>query len=151
MFSCGVTNVGSNNTIALVSCAKGKVATKCEARSLYSSQLFTKASRWVEGNYHQWFILSALYGLLPPDTTVAPYDLTLNGMSSKHIKDWTEGVAKDVVATGADNVHIYAGKNYRKFLVPILLEHGIQVTVPLSGLGIGKQLAWYKIKEQQCK
>ena len=42
------------------------------------------------------FILSAKYGLLPLETEIKPYDLTLNKMSIEEIKKWSIGVLKEL-------------------------------------------------------
>lgn len=40
-------------------------------------------------------------------------------------------------------VRFFAGKRYREYLVPLLQEVGYTVEVPLMGLRIGQQLAWF--------
>ena len=39
-------------------------------------------------------------------------------------------------------VTFLAGVRYREFLESSLRKRGLQVEVPMEGLGIGKQLAW---------
>jgi uncharacterized protein DUF6884 len=39
-----------------------------------------------------------------------------------------------------DHVVILAGERYRKHLVPALKDWGCDVSVPVEGLGIGRQL-----------
>ena len=41
-------------------------------------------------------------------------------------------------------IYIHAGDDYRKYLIPLLESKGYKVYVPLQGLGIGQQKAWYK-------
>ena len=45
---------------------------------MYISDLFIKARRYVETHYDKWFILSAKYHLVEPETSMEPYDETLN-------------------------------------------------------------------------
>jgi hypothetical protein len=39
---------------------------------------------------------------------------------------------------------VLAGQDYRHSLVPLVKDHGYMVEMPLTGLGIGKQMAWLK-------
>lgn len=40
--------------------------------------------------------------------------------------------------------YIFAGAEYRKYLIPYLEARGHKVHVPLQGLGIGQQKGWLK-------
>jgi hypothetical protein len=35
-----------------------------------------------------------------------------------------------------------AGLDYRRYLIPSLVDRGIQCRIPMEGLAIGKQLSW---------
>ena len=71
---------GPDRTIYLVSCVSRKRATPHRAKDLYISDWFLKARAYVEDTHSPWFILSAEYGLVPPDKVLAPYERTLNKM-----------------------------------------------------------------------
>lgn len=43
---------------------------------------------------------------------------------------------------GVGSVVFFAGRRYREFLEPTLRSRGLDVSVPMEGLGIGKQLRW---------
>jgi hypothetical protein len=69
-----------SKTVYLVSCVSKKRRTPTQARDLYNSDWFLKARDYVEGTHSPWFILSAEYGLVPPDQVLAPYERTINAM-----------------------------------------------------------------------
>lgn len=48
----------------------------------------------------------------------------------------------DPQLVGIDAVVFLAGAQYREFLEPALHERGISLSVPMSGLSQGWQLAW---------
>jgi len=127
--------------IGLVSCGKKKLLYPAPARELYQGDLFKKASRYAQGNYDYWFILSALHGLVAPDTALEPYDVTLNDASAKERRVWASRVYDQICELGLQNeqFYVHAGDMYQgvcKYLQNCMF--------PVSGLGIGQQLRWYK-------
>lgn len=132
--------------IGLVACAKLKMDHAVPAKDLYTSDLFKKARTYCEQNYDAWYILSALHGLVHPDSVIAPYDVTLNDMKKQERMTWSHGVLLDLLpALGdGDQVFFHAGRNYREFIETRLESIGYEVFLPLEGLGIGQQLKWYK-------
>ncbi len=124
----------------LISCVSKKQKHKSKARELYISPLFKKnlnfASKLAPD---QIFILSAKYGLVGLDDEIEPYNLTLNTMSAHEIKQWADGVLRQLVEktdVQNDRFIFLAGDKYRKYLLPYLTN----VEIPLKGLSIGKQL-----------
>jgi len=117
-----------------------KRAYRSKARDLYTSPLFKKNLQYaLKLQPDQIFILSAKYGLVPLDEEIEPYDLTLNTMSAKEIKEWSEGVLSALAIQTdlqEDQFIFLAGAQYRKYL----LEHMMHVEVPFEGLTIGRQL-----------
>jgi len=134
------------NTLCLVTCVAEKRRDASPARNLYQSPLFSKARRFAEDRYDSWFILSARHGLVHPDDVLAPYDQSLLDSTDGERRTWAVRVFEQLSRqTNADDrVAILAGKPYRKHLVPLLLERGHQVTIPMEGLRLGEQLAWLK-------
>jgi cytoplasmic iron level regulating protein YaaA (DUF328/UPF0246 family) len=137
----------------LVSCTKKKQDYPCKAHEMYSaSVLFRKAYAYCGKKYDVVTILSAKYGLISPEDEIEPYDVTLNKMSVKEKKDWSERVFKqlqqrlNLYAYGT--VYFHTGRNYREFLSPKLMIAGLSCEVPLDNLAIGKQLRWYN--EHYC-
>ena len=138
-------------TLGLVSCTKRKQEYPCKASEMYQpSHLFKKAYAYCKKTYDQVAILSAKYGLLLPDDEIEPYDLTLNNMRSKEVKEWSDMVFEQMQnrlnLNKNDQVFFHAGKKYRKYLIPKLEQLNIECKVPLRNLGIGKQLGWYNKK-----
>ena len=123
--------------IGLVGCGKIKNDHECKAKEMYLGTLFRYASAYCE-RYDCWYILSAKYGLLDPETIIAPYDETLVGKTKKEKIRWRVRVLMQMSRCGILNERffLHAGKNY---LLP-----DINITTPMKGLGIGRQLAWYK-------
>lgn len=124
--------------IVLISCVSQKQDTKCMAKDLYVSTLFKKS--WAYANKlkpDSIYILSAKHHLLEPETSIEPYNLTLNNFCAAERKAWAQEVLKEMKEKGLDleNDHfiILAGKNYYQYLIG---EDGIQkYTLPLHGKG----------------
>ncbi|AZQ66936.1 hypothetical protein EF888_07155 [Silicimonas algicola] len=132
--------------VFLVSCVAGKRPEPTPAAELYTSSWFVKARRLVESSREPWFILSAEHGLLSPDRIIAPYERTLNAMSSAERQEWSRRVQRqmDEKLPEADEVVVLAGSRYRANLMPYLRERFRNVVVPMEGLKIGQQLRWLK-------
>ena len=130
--------------LVLVSCVSQKLSEPAPARLLYRSEWFTKVRTLIETRRADWFILSALYGLVAPDSRIAPYEKTLNTAGVAERRAWAENVRQQMSPhlIGRRRIVIFAGQRYREFLVPALLRHGYEVDVPMANLRIGEQLAW---------
>lgn len=130
--------------IILISCASRKLPTRSKAKDLYISTLFDLNLRFAYSmNPDAVYILSAKHGLLNLETEIDPYNLTLNNMTQREIKEWALKVIiqLDAVADLSNDHFIFlAGDKYRKYLVPSLRSY----EVPLEGLPIGKQLQFLK-------
>jgi hypothetical protein len=132
------------NALVLVSCVKSKRARSAPARSLYTSAWFCKVRDLVEASGGRWFVLSALYGLVPPDAAIAPYEYTLNTLGVADRRAWANKVLDKLLPEIADvkRVVMFAGHRYREFLVEPLEQRGIKVEVPMAHLKRGEQLRW---------
>jgi len=131
--------------VGLIGCVKKKGRESTQARNLYQSALFVGRVRFVERSCDAWWVLSALHGLLAPDQDVAPYDLTLSGMSAEERYQWSvmvlAAIDRHAGLEVGDVVEVHAGALYRDSgLVDGLLARGLRVEVPTRGLGIGEQL-----------
>lgn len=95
-------------TIGLVGCAAAKLTRPAPARELYTSQLFRKASAYAEAHSDRWYILSALHGLVSPETVLEPYNVKLGHKSGPPIWEWAERVAAQLEAelAGVDQVEL---------------------------------------------
>ncbi len=133
-------------TIYLVSCVSRKQDGSHQAKELYTSDWFVKARALVEKTNEPWYILSAEYGLVNPETEIPNYNKTLNNMSVNERRRWASQVLNDlqsIIKTG-DKVIFFAGQRYREFLIDPLIAMGVTVEIPMFGLQIGKQLQWMK-------
>lgn len=138
--------------VFLVACAKSKTSSACAAKDLYRSDWFRKARAYVEAQNADWYILSAEHGLMHPDTVVAPYDTTLKAMSREDRQAWSAKVYQRLIAYRLlpglrSKVVILAGETYREFIERWMTLDGRQtrgVEVPLRGLALGQQKAWFK-------
>lgn len=130
----------------LVSCVSQKRSRPSPARELYCSDWFLKARAYVEAHAEPWFILSAKYGLVQPDQIIAPYDETLNEMTTAERRVWAAQVADKLrhVLQPGDQAVLLAGEAYREHLTPMIRDMGCMTHVPMEGLGIGQQKAWLK-------
>lgn len=130
--------------IVLISCVAMKNNHPCKAAEMYVSPLFKGAYKYAKKiGADKIFILSAKYGLLDEHTLIEPYNETLNTKTDKEIRIWADNVYADLKQKTdviSDEFVFLAGEKYRKYLVSKLKN----VQVPLKGLGIGKQLAFYK-------
>lgn len=135
-----------NSGCYLVSCVGTKVELPTKAKDLYVSDWFKKARKYVErAGGPCWFILSAEYGLVNPETVIAPYEKTLNTMGIAARREWAKRVIRQMELSlpSCDEIVVFAGARYREFLMDYLLKRANRVTVPLEGLRIGEQLSWF--------
>jgi hypothetical protein len=121
----------------LVSCVSMKRSTPSCAEDLYVSPWFKAARRHV--SREPWAILSARHGLLRPDQVIEPYDDTLSGRRSIDRRAWAASVLRTIPP--ARRYVIWAGAAYAEHLAPSL-----NAELPLRGLGIGEQLAWFNAR-----
>jgi len=132
--------------VALIACCARKLSHSASARELYQGTLFRYSVRYVEQVLHiPWYVLSAKWGLVRPDQELAPYNETLRDASKSVRRAWAWGVAqalgKQELNTGERTWLLFAGREYRDALVPLLRG---TICVPLRGLGIGQQIALLK-------
>lgn len=132
--------------IYLVSCVTKKRAYSSSAKDLYLSAWFVSARDRITREGVPWYILSAKFGLLNPDTVIAPYNVTLNGMGVAVRRRWAVRVITQMeeALPSVDEVVIFAGQRYREFLEEYLRRRYTSVSVPMEGLRIGEQLRWLK-------
>jgi len=141
-------------TICLVSCVSSKRQESTPAEDMYISPLFGGARLFAKSRFDKWYILSAKYGLLEPHQPIAPYEKTLKSLSKTERLRWAEKVFADLSrhVTAGDRVAFVAGLEYREFLIPKLEQLNVNVTVPLQGMSIGKQLQWLnKLRNEKVR
>lgn len=122
--------------IGLVGCGAQKSAKRCEAREMYTSQLFRFSRAYVEATCDRWFILSAHHGLLEPTTVIAPYNLRLTVYVVK-AWGWGARVGQQLAQLGPAQFVALAGAPYVE-----AIEGDFSIEQPLRGMGIGRRLGW---------
>jgi hypothetical protein len=135
--------------VGLVGCVKTKLEQAAPAAELYTSPLFTGRRKAVERSCDQWFVLSALHGLVRPDEVLEPYDRTLLDASSTERRRWSG----EVLAALRDQLgdfrgvvfEIHAGATYTDYGLAVGLKAaGAEVELPMRGLRLGEQLSRYR-------
>jgi hypothetical protein len=126
--------------VILIACSKSKATTTTTARQLYRGDLFRKSVAYAEELGARWFVLSARYGLLHPETICDPYELTLAELTPLERLQWGERVA---YALPNGPLVFLAGKLYREPILasPMMNHRRASCAAPLAGLGIGRQKA----------
>lgn len=134
--------------LVLIGCVKSKRTGRHPAEDLYDSRLFRGRLAYARANADRWFILSALYGLLPPDRVVDSYERAMTSLTRRERRIWSEAVLRDLeTALGSlslADVEIHAGAEYSRWgLGDGLRQRGARVTLPLEHKSFGEQLQWY--------
>jgi hypothetical protein len=84
------------DALVLVSCVSQKLSEPAPARLLYRSDWFIKVRTLIEARKADWVILSALHGVVAPDTCIAPYEKTLNAARVAERRAWGENVHRQL-------------------------------------------------------
>lgn len=134
--------------IGLIGCVKAKATRPEPAARLYTSTLFLGRVRYVSLSCDEWFVLSALHGVVEPARVLEPYDVTLDNASRQQRREWSRQVLQQLRGQLGDlgqyEFELHAGASYRDFgLVKGLEDAGALVINPTAGLRIGHQLAFY--------
>src|SRR3972149_8299413 len=110
--------------VILIGCVSQKEQEPKPAKDLYNSPLFTRRRGYAEGTDRPWFILSALHGLVAPDTVLEPYARTLKDMPKAERRAWCKRVVEQLEARfgslrGVD-FELHAGEDYARSLEAFL-------------------------------
>lgn len=137
-----------SQTVLLLGCVKLKLDRRARAKDLYRSPLWRGRHAYAESSGHPWFILSARHGLVEPDDELDPYDMALADLTADQRSQWGDDVVA-ALETGLGRLagvtfEMHAGGVYRRAIEPGLLAAGAWLEVPLRGLSLGSQLAWYR-------
>lgn len=84
------------SNICLIGCVKTKRSKPCAAVDMYISPLFRLRLRYAQKLGIKCYIISAKYGLLEPQTIIAPYNTTLKDMTSHERKMWAMRVIQEL-------------------------------------------------------
>lgn len=116
------------------------------ARAVYlDNRLFTRAAKYCDGLYEDWYIVSTLHGLVAPNAQITPYDRDLRYISAEERKAWRERMFIELDKAGLFEPDIriwwHTTLPYSDLLTG--LWPAKQQYFPLSTLGLGEQMAWY--------
>lgn len=136
----------SPSKIVLISCSKSKLDKRAPARELYTGTLFKKAVAWAERHGYEWYVISALHGLVTPNQIIAPYDYSLNQLrGARERESWAHlAVSVHLMSYVSKGSHAFLmmPELYRRYLQHELDQQSITYTNPLQHLAIGKQMHW---------
>jgi len=127
--------------VALVGCGTRKRSSPCLARDLYIGPLTRSAIRYAAQAADEFWILSALYGLLDPDRVIEPYDRRLPTRLRERLS-WGSHTSSALAGeyAGLDvSVEVLAGADYAG---AVSFPRHWAVSFPLEHLSIGQRLRW---------
>lgn len=138
---------GPDSFHVLISCSKTKGTHRDLARNLYESPLYRKSVLTAEGWGVPFSILSAKFGLLRPEDTIEPYDVTLKGASKAFKKDWANRVVAQI-RTEIDQKKTLIALAGDDYLQPILEASDpapLNYYAPMKGLSLGTRLSFLNL------
>jgi hypothetical protein len=130
-------------SLVIIPCGKSKIwdkdlkAQDVAARFVYTSSYFKVNKEYAEKNGSEWLILSAKYGLIPPDFIISDnYDISFNNPSSNPISiERVQDQARNYPSF--DFVTALGGKTYTDIVSKVFTEIGLPVLTPSKGLPLG--------------
>jgi hypothetical protein len=139
-----IKELGPANCHALISCSKSKGGHRDLARNMYVSPLYRKSVMVAEAWGLSFSILSAKYGLLDPNETIEPYDLTLKGASKEAKSEWGRKVDQQIRDSIYSRKHlvVLAGDDYYAPLVMAGIKNPLKLLAPMRGLSLGKRMGF---------
>ena len=133
-------------TLAIVSCTGPTQPFATRARDHFTAPLFQALCAFAEREAGRTFLLSAEYGLLDPETVIAPSRTVLDRKDVKRLQAWAGRVIEQLAPhlAGIERVILLANARSREHLIDFLRQDGRTVDVPLEGLSLGEQLHWLR-------
>ena len=136
-------------TIALVGCGSQKRDLEDEQAVpidwLYTSTYFQLKREYAQACCDDYRILSAKFGLVPPEALVAEsYDLTIGDLDDDALVEWVARVDDRLTTIDADaTLVVLAGQAYIDPLRDVLDDAPPDVFYPFADTnGIGEQMGW---------
>jgi len=95
---------------------------------------------------YEWFVISALHGLVTPNQTIAPYNYSLKQRrGARERESWAylaiSAHLTNHVAKGS-HAFLIMPELYRRYIQHELDRQSIRYTNPLQHLAIGEQMRW---------
>lgn len=153
-------------TAVFVGCGAAKQDATVPARELYTSNYFGLKREYAETVGDSWAILSALHGVVEPNESISPYNVTIDDypidgdersqVEHTTVDEWAAAVLGDVErrirkpgqdGRQPDRLVILAGRKYveplRDGFGSLAVEHGFETVYPFDHTsGIGEQMGW---------
>lgn len=142
----------TESTVILLGCVKTRASRPLPAAELYRSTLFRRRRQYAENTGKPWFILSALHGVLAPDTVVEPHDLHLEDQPVAYRQSWAQRVVRQLAERFDDLAgevfEFHASALYVQPVTPLLEQARAGVVWPFEGLTFGEHLSWYTLQDR---
>lgn len=124
--------MGSPSSVVLVSCGRRKRADLVPAKDLYTSPRFQEARKFAESFADHWFVISAKYGLVSPETAISPYDVALETFSLRQKTSWVDGIVESLTKANLLNsrITVLASGSYASTLREKLENFGVDAAFP---------------------
>lgn len=133
------------SVICLVGDSKSQLNMPALAENMFRSALFGRAKQYAKVHANRWYILSARYGLLEPNTLIEPYDITIDDLEQSERFQIAQHIMTAFIRqpiTTHDRVIVLAKATYRDVLAPVFQGRNIQTEYPLERKGIVQQMRW---------
>lgn len=131
-------------SLTLVADVKAQASLASPACDLYLSRWFRLCRGYAE-HRGEWRILSSQHGLLSPNTTVEPYELTKPRLA------WYEDLVSALVdlTHAGDTLTLLSVARPGEALSQPLREAGRHLETPLEGLDLDRQAGWLEAQLQR--
>jgi hypothetical protein len=123
--------------VFLLTCTKRKLDKIAKAKDLYSSPIFQSNRTIAEKLGDVWYILSAMHGLISPETRIGPYDRSLHSLPKSYQIKWAKKVFNSLYPElkKGDQIIILGDCLYAELLAPLIGNAGFDLEIPKSGIG----------------
>ncbi|MEQ8387040.1 MAG: hypothetical protein RH949_32255 [Coleofasciculus sp. A1-SPW-01] len=141
-------NAQTNRQILLIAGVAKKLNYKAPAIELYCSPLFKATRRYADATANEFYLLSALHGVVHPQQILEPYECNPYKLSPFQRRAWCNKVINQLRAIaplGAEFVILGGRQYYAGIIEPLEAAQLYTVTTPLAGLAIGRKLHWLKV------
>ena len=110
------------------------------------SPVFRRARDFCDRSYSEWYVLSTLYLLTPPQQVIGADEPALYLLSAAERVVWAEAVARQLHARVGRSAEplifvLYASQFYAELLVRAAPD--IKLEMPLTGMSFVERLHWY--------
>jgi hypothetical protein len=133
--------------IGLVAASKRRRGGIARAHEQFDpSPVFRRARDFCDRSYSEWYVLSTLYLLAPPQQVIGADEPALYLLSAAERAVWAEAVAGQLrtrVSRSAEPLTfiLYASQLYAELLVRLAPE--LLFEMPLTGMSFVERLHWY--------